>query len=86
MTATTTPVRAAPGPRRGGFGGEPGGARGAPAAATYFSDAAATTPTADPAQAAAFRVAFRSALDDGGTGLRAGSNGSLRFDSVLVAP
>ncbi|VTR76922.1 SdrD B-like domain-containing protein [Cellulomonas hominis] len=53
---------------------------------TYFSDAAATTTTADPAQAAAFRVAFRSALDDGGTGLRAGSNGSLRFDSVLVAP
>jgi uncharacterized repeat protein (TIGR01451 family) len=53
---------------------------------TYFSDSGATTTTADPVQAAAFRVAFRGTLDDGGTGLRAGSNGSVRFDSVLVAP
>jgi uncharacterized repeat protein (TIGR01451 family) len=53
---------------------------------TYFSDAAATATTADPAQAAAFRVAFRSSLDEGGTGLPAGTSGSLRFDAVLVPP
>lgn len=52
----------------------------------YFTDAAATLPTADPTQAAAFRIAFGAALEEGGTGLAAGVSGTLTFDSTLVAP
>lgn len=53
---------------------------------SYFTDAAATQATADPTQAAAFRIAFGTPLDEGGTGLAAGVSGTLTFDSVLVAP
>lgn len=57
-----------------------------PPVVTYFSDAAATTTTADPTQAVAFSVAFRNPLVDGETGLAAGITGTLSLDVTLRAP
>ncbi|RMI14145.1 SdrD B-like domain-containing protein [Cellulomonas triticagri] len=53
---------------------------------TYFTDAAATQVTADPAAAIAFRVAFAEELTEGGSGLLAGTTGTFTFAAALVTP
>lgn len=53
---------------------------------TYWADADATQPAAGYDTAAAFRVAFALPVGDGDVGLTAGTIGTLKFDSTLIAP
>ncbi|GCE76876.1 SdrD B-like domain-containing protein [Cellulomonas biazotea] len=52
----------------------------------YWADAAATVPAATFASAVAFTVEFREPLDGGGTGLVAGTTGTLAVRTKVVAP
>jgi uncharacterized repeat protein (TIGR01451 family) len=57
-----------------------------PPTITYWADAQATQPAAGYDTAAAFRVTFTLPVGDGEVGLTAGTIGTLKFDSTLIAP